>query len=108
MLRDVAFPSSALGWLPGAGYSANVADPANGALPRGVWGHVGGPMGRVTVPTAPVLTPREAARLLRVTPATLLRSPAPYFTLGAGRKRPRRLYLRESLLVWAKLREVAT
>lgn len=64
-------------------------------------------MGRVTVPTAPVLTPQEAAKLLRVSPATLLRLPVPYFAVGEGRKRPRRRYVRESVLAWAKAQEVA-
>jgi len=64
-------------------------------------------MGSLSVPNAPVLTPQEAAKLLRVSPATLLRLPVPHLTVGEGRKRPRRRYLRDSVLAWAKAQETA-
>ena len=54
-----------------------------------------------------LLTSREAAALLRMSVETLHASPIPYLTIGAGRKRPRRRYLRETLLTWAKQQEGA-
>ena len=53
-----------------------------------------------------LLTPREAARLLRVSVETLRVMPVPYLTIGAGQKRPRRRYVRQQLLNWC--REQAT
>jgi hypothetical protein len=63
-------------------------------------------MGRLTVSTAPILTPRECAALLKVNTATLRRLPVPYLPIGSGSRRPRRRYLRESVLAWAKAQEV--
>ena len=53
-----------------------------------------------------LLTPREAAQLLRVSVETLRVMPVPYLTIGAGQKRPRRRYVRQQLLNWC--REQAT
>jgi hypothetical protein len=53
-----------------------------------------------------LLTPREAAQLLRVSVETLRVMPVPYLTIGAGQKRPRRRYVRQQLLSWC--REQAT
>jgi hypothetical protein len=53
-----------------------------------------------------LLTPREAAQLLRVSVDTLRVMPVPYLTIGAGQKRPRRRYVRQQLLNWC--REQAT
>ncbi len=49
-----------------------------------------------------LLTPQEAAQLLRVSVETLRVMPIPYITIGAGHKRPRRRYLRQQLLDWCK------
>lgn len=49
-----------------------------------------------------LLTPREAAQLLRVSVETLRAMPVPYLTIGAGQKRPRRRYVRRQLLDWCK------
>lgn len=54
-----------------------------------------------------LLTSREAAALLRVSVETLHAMPIPYVAIGAGRKRPRRRYLRETLVRWAQQQEVA-
>ncbi len=54
-----------------------------------------------------VLTSREAAALLHVAVETLLDMPIPYLTIGHGRKRPRRRYLRETIVAWAKRQESA-
>jgi hypothetical protein len=54
-----------------------------------------------------LLTSKEAAALLRVSVDTLYGMSVPYLTIGHGRKRPRRRYLRETLLQWAKQRESA-
>ena len=54
-----------------------------------------------------VLTPAQAAELLQVAIATLLRSPVPYCTIGTGHKRPRRRYLRATVLEWLKTQEHA-
>ena len=54
-----------------------------------------------------LLTSKEAAELLQVCVETLLAMPIPYVTIGSGRKRPRRRYLRETLVEWAKQQEVA-
>jgi hypothetical protein len=54
-----------------------------------------------------LLTPREAAHLLRVSVETLRVMPIPYLTIGAGQKRPRRRYLRQQLLDWCKRRATA-
>ena len=51
-----------------------------------------------------LLTPREAAHLLRVSVETLRAMPVPYLTIGAGQKRPRRRYVREHVLDWCKRR----
>ena len=51
-----------------------------------------------------LLTPRETAQLLRVSVETLRAMPVPYLTIGVGRKRPRRRYVREHLLDWCKRR----
>lgn len=51
-----------------------------------------------------LLTPREAAQLLRVSVETLRAMPVPYLTIGVGQKRPRRRYVREHLLDWCKRR----
>jgi hypothetical protein len=52
-----------------------------------------------------VLTTAQAARLLQVSPDTLLAMPVPFVRIGGGRKRPRRRYLRSTLLEWLKRRE---
>jgi hypothetical protein len=52
-----------------------------------------------------VLTSAEAAALLRVSVDTLLTSDVPWFTVGRGRKRPRRLYLQSALIEWARRRQ---
>jgi hypothetical protein len=49
-----------------------------------------------------LLTPREAAQLLRVSVETLRAMPVPYLTVGAGQKRPRRRYVRQQVLDWCK------
>jgi len=54
-----------------------------------------------------LLTPKQAAQLLHVSVPTLFALPVPYVTIGKGRKRPHRRYLRESLEKWAKSREAA-
>ena len=51
-----------------------------------------------------LLTPREAAQLLRVSVETLRAMPVPYLTIGAGHKRPRRRYVRQHVLDWCKQR----
>ena len=51
-----------------------------------------------------LLTPREAAQLLRVSVETLRAMPVPYLTIGAGHKRPRRRYVRQHVLDWCKRR----
>ncbi len=59
---------------------------------------------------ADVLTTAEAAAVLRVSVDTLLasRDGPPWFTLGRrDSKRPHRLYLRESVLEWARRRQAA-
>lgn len=56
---------------------------------------------------APVLTSEQAAALLQVDVDTLRALPIPYLTIGHGQKRPRRRYLRETVMQWAKQREVA-
>lgn len=65
----------------------------------------------LTVPLVPdgheLLTSKEAAALLRVSVDTLYAMSVPYLTIGQGRKHPRRRYLRETLLAWAKQRESA-
>jgi hypothetical protein len=55
----------------------------------------------------PVLTSEQAAELLQVNVETLRGLPIPYLTIGHGQKRPRRRYLRETVLAWAKTKEVA-
>jgi len=55
----------------------------------------------------PVLTSEQAAALLKVDVDTLRALPIPYLTIGHGQKRPRRRYLRETVLKWAKQQEVA-
>lgn len=56
----------------------------------------------------PILTTREAAALLRVDVDTLYAMPVPYFTVGKGRKHPRRRYLREHILEWCVKRARAS
>jgi hypothetical protein len=51
-----------------------------------------------------LLTPREAAQLLRVSVETLRAMPVPYLTIGAGQKRPRRRYVRQHVLDWCRRR----
>lgn len=52
-----------------------------------------------------VLTSKQAAELLQVSVEVLHGMDVPYLTVGHGRKRPRRRYLRETLLKWAKKAE---
>ena len=52
-----------------------------------------------------VLTSEEAAELLKVNVATLHRMPVPFATIGTTLKRPRRRYLRSSVLAWLKAQE---
>jgi hypothetical protein len=52
-----------------------------------------------------VLTSAQAAQLLQVSVDTLLQLDVPYFTVGAGRVRPRRRYLASALIEWAKRRQ---
>ena len=54
---------------------------------------------------AEVLTSLQAAQLLQVSVDTLLDMPVPYIRIGGGRLRPRRRYLRATLLEWLKRRE---
>jgi hypothetical protein len=54
-----------------------------------------------------LLTPKEAAKALRMSVANLLRLDVPYVAIGEGRKRPRRRYRPETLASWAAQREVA-
>jgi hypothetical protein len=54
-----------------------------------------------------LLTPQEAAQLLRVSVETLRGMPVPYLTIGAGQKRPRRRYVRQHVLDWCKQRAMA-
>lgn len=69
-------------------------------------------MRRVT-PTVPpvapvaerVLTTAEAARLLKVSPDTLLGLDVPFVAIGTGRKRPRRRYLESSVIEWFRRRQ---
>ena len=56
---------------------------------------------------AVLLTSQQAADLLQVSVETLHAMPVPYLTIGSGRKRPRRRYLRETLARWAKQQEGA-
>jgi hypothetical protein len=51
------------------------------------------------------LTTAEAAKLLQVSPDTLLALDVPWVPIGAGRKRPRRRYLASTLLEWARRRQ---
>ena len=72
---------------------------------------------RVTQPVTPaplavamagggeVLTTAQAAELLQVSVDTLLDMPVPFVPVGGGRRRPRRRYLRSTLLEWLKRRE---
>ena len=55
----------------------------------------------------PVLTTREAAAMLKISPRSLLDSDAPWFPAGGGELRPHRRYLRSALLDWARARQVA-
>jgi len=52
--------------------------------------------------TPEALRPKDAAALLSISVKTLYASPAPYFTIGQGKRRPRRRYFRADLLAWAK------
>lgn len=52
-----------------------------------------------------VLTTAQAAELLQVSTDTLLDMPVPFVPVGGGRKRPRRRYLRATVLEWLKRRE---
>jgi hypothetical protein len=54
-----------------------------------------------------LLTSSEAARLLHVSVETLFGMAVPYLTIGNGKKRPRRRYLRETLVQWAKEQQAA-
>lgn len=56
---------------------------------------------------ADVLTSSGAAKLLQVSTETLLSLDVPWFAAGGGRKRPRRRYLRASVLEWCRRREAA-
>lgn len=49
-----------------------------------------------------LLDSREAAALLKVSIETLHAMAVPYLTIGQGKKRPRRRYLRETLEQWAR------
>jgi len=72
------------------------------------------PSGRVTRSVTPtvaapdVLTSGEAARLLRVSVDTLLELDIPWVRIGAGRKRPHRRYLRQTVLEWCRRRQAAS
>lgn len=55
----------------------------------------------------PVLTPKEAASLLRMSVDSLLASDAPWLPKGKGSIRPRRLYVKDQLLEWARERAAA-
>ena len=60
--------------------------------------------------TAPeILTSEQAAKLLQVSCDTLLalKDGPPWFAVGGGRRRPRRRYLRSSLIEWARRRQAA-
>jgi len=57
------------------------------------------------VSEGPILTTEQAAELLQVNVETLRGLPIPYLTVGHGQKRPRRRYLRDTVLAWAKRRE---
>ncbi len=52
-----------------------------------------------------VLTTAQAAELLQVSVDTLLGMPVPFVAVGGGRKRPRRRYLRETVLEWCRRRQ---
>jgi hypothetical protein len=52
-----------------------------------------------------VLTSAQAAQLLQVGVDTLLDLDVPYFTVGAGRVRPRRRYLMSAVFEWARRRQ---
>ncbi len=53
-----------------------------------------------------MLTTREAAAMLKISPRSLLDSDAPWFPAGGGELRPHRRYLRSALLDWARARQV--
>lgn len=60
----------------------------------------------VTQPGLPeVLTPVETARFLRISIDTLRALTVPFVAIGSGRKRPRRRYLRATVLEWMRRRE---
>lgn len=54
-----------------------------------------------------VLTTEQAATLLQVSEDTMLDLDVPWFAAGEGKKRPRRRYLRASVLEWCRRREAA-
>lgn len=76
-------------------------------------------MRRVTRAVTPTVTPREpatdrvlttaeAAKLLRISPDTLLDLDVPWIPIGTGKKKPHRRYLQSSVFEWCRRRQAAS
>ena len=63
-------------------------------------------MSTAVQPIAPLLTPKEVAERLKMSPRTIARLGIPCVYVGAGRKRPRRRYRSEDLENWLRNRRV--
>ena len=63
-------------------------------------------MSAIAPAVAPLLTPKELAERLKMSPRTIARLGIPCIYMGTGRKKPRRRYRSEDVEAWLRNRRV--